>query len=47
MKTEENVFEIYVKELCKYCLNKDNKKDLCEIRRLINGTIKCINYKKG
>jgi hypothetical protein len=33
----------YVEKVCSRCLNRDNDKDLCNIRRTINGDYKCEN----
>lgn len=43
-KTKETIYETYVRVLCKECKNKD--KDLCEIRKCNNGTVKCIYYER-
>lgn len=39
-----NVFEVYRDNLCKNCKNKTS--NLCEIRQLIDGTVKCIYYER-
>lgn len=54
MQTKETDFEIYRKNICMNCINKNNELDLCNVIRTrikyekenIN-LIKCINYKKG
>lgn len=40
-----NVFEVYRDNLCKNCKNRTS--DLCEIRQLIDGTVKCIYYERA
>ena len=40
-----NVFEVYRDNLCKNCKNKTS--NLCEIRQLIDGTVKCIYYERN
>lgn len=45
-ETKETVYNVYVRELCSICQNKNNEQDLCVIRKCIDGTIKCINYKR-
>ncbi len=39
-----NIFEVYRDNLCKNCKNKTS--DLCEIKRLIDGTVKCMYYER-
>lgn len=39
-----NVFEVYRDNLCKNCKNKTS--NLCEIRQLIDGTVKCTYYER-
>lgn len=41
---KENIFETYKRILCKECKNR--KTDLCEIRRCINGDVKCTYYER-
>lgn len=36
----------YIKNVCNKCKYKDNNSDICEIRHMINGEIKCVNYVK-
>lgn len=43
-KTKETIYETYVRVLCTECKNKN--KDLCEIRKCNNGTVKCIYYER-
>ena len=40
----KNIYESYVENLCNNCRNKN--KNLCNIRRTIKGTLKCIYYEK-
>ena len=40
----ETIYETYVRTLCSNCKNR--KLDLCEIRRDIQGTLKCNYYIK-
>lgn len=44
MKTKETIHETYIRTLCSNCKNRN--KDLCEIRKDINGTLKCCYYVK-
>lgn len=39
----ETIYEIYVKEICSKCKNKENCEE--ELRIKINNTIKCEKYK--
>ena len=43
---KKNVFNYYVEKLCVSCNNKYNDKDLCNITRRIDGTVKCDNYER-
>lgn len=45
-KKNESIFETYVRVICSECDNRDNDKDLCEIRRTQDNTAKCINYSR-
>ena len=45
-KKNESIFEAYVRVLCPTCDNRDNDKDLCDIRRTQDNTAKCINYSR-
>lgn len=40
----ETIYETYTRTLCSNCKNR--KLDLCEIRKDINGTLKCCYYAK-
>lgn len=40
----ETIYETYVRTLCSNCKNR--KQDLCEIRKDIKGTLKCVYYEK-
>lgn len=40
----ETIYETYKRTLCSNCKNR--KLDLCEIRKDINGTLKCVYYAK-
>jgi len=40
----ETIYETYVRTLCSNCKNREL--DLCEIRRDIQGTLKCSYYIK-
>lgn len=40
----ETIYETYTRTLCKNCKNRNA--DLCNIRRSIKGTLKCIYYEK-
>ena len=40
----KNIYESYVENLCSNCRNKN--KNLCNIRRTIKGTLKCVYYEK-
>lgn len=42
--TKENIYKAYIKEICSNCKNKDSND--CEIRRLIDNTVKCKNYER-
>lgn len=42
----KNAFEEYRDNLCVNCNNKYNDKDLCNITRRIDNTVKCDNYSK-
>lgn len=44
-KEVESIWDTYKRELCSRCKNR--KTDLCEIRRCIDGTYKCIYYERG
>ena len=39
-----NVYETYINEICKNC--KNNNEQYCEIRKDINGTLKCNFYER-
>lgn len=41
---KENVFDVYVKELCRFCINKN--KNICEIKQINKETYKCENYER-
>lgn len=43
MKTE-TVYQTYIRTLCSNCKNRQT--NLCEIRKDINGTLKCCYYIK-
>lgn len=45
-KTEEKIYETYKRELCTQCKNKDNDKDLCDIRVNIKNEAQCVNYER-
>lgn len=40
----ETIYETYIRTLCSNCKNKES--NLCEIRKDINGTLKCCYYLK-
>ena len=40
----ETIYETYVRTLCSNCKNREL--DLCEIRKDIKGTLKCVYYEK-
>lgn len=40
----ETIYETYTRTLCSNCKNR--KTNLCEIRKDINGTLKCCYYIK-
>jgi len=40
----ETIYETYIRTLCSNCKNR--KLDLCEIRKDIKGTLKCVYYIK-
>lgn len=40
----ETIYETYIRQLCSNCQNRDL--NLCEIRKDIKGTLKCIYYIK-
>lgn len=40
----ETIYETYTRTLCNNCKNR--KTNLCEIRKDINGTLKCCYYIK-
>lgn len=42
--TKETIIDTYKRQLCKICKNKD--KNYCEIRKCIDGVIRCIYYEK-
>lgn len=47
MKTKERketIYETYTRTLCSNCKNRNT--NLCEIRKTINGTLKCCYYVK-
>ena len=45
-KTEENIYETYVKEKCTQCKNKNNNKDLCKITVTQDRKAKCDSYER-
>ena len=45
-KTEETIYETYKRELCTRCKNKNNDKDLCNIRVNIKNEAQCVNYER-
>ena len=40
----ETIYETYIRTLCSNCKNRET--NLCEIRKDINGTLKCCYYAK-
>ena len=40
----ETIYETYIRTLCSNCKNKEL--NLCEIRKDIEGTLKCVYYAK-
>lgn len=40
----ETIYQTYIRTLCNNCKNKET--NLCEIRKDIRGTLKCIYYQK-
>ena len=40
----ESIYETYIRTLCSNCKNR--KLNLCEIRKDMNGTLKCCYYIK-
>lgn len=42
-KEQKSIYDKYKKEICSSCINKTSNS--CEIRRMLDGTIKCANYK--
>lgn len=44
MRTDENIYETYVRTICSYCKNRHL--DLCHITIDMNGTAKCNYFKK-
>ncbi len=44
MKTKETIYETFVRAICSNCKNRHL--DLCNIRRNIEGSLKCIYYEK-
>ena len=40
----ETIYETYIRQICSNCKNRN--KNLCEIRKDIKGTIKCVYYIK-
>ena len=45
-KKNESIHETYKRVLCSECKNRDNDKDLCEIRVTIDRKAMCVNYEK-
>lgn len=43
-KTEETIYETYVKENCTQCKNKHNNKDLCRITVTRDRKARCDSY---
>lgn len=40
----ETIYETYIRQICSNCKNR--KANLCNIRKGIKGTLKCIYYEK-
>lgn len=40
----ENYYNKFIEKYCKKCANKDNKQDLCNIMKNIDGKLQCVNY---
>ncbi len=40
----ETIYETYIRTICSNCKNRN--KNLCEIRKDIKGTLKCVYYIK-
>lgn len=40
----ETIYETYIRQLCSNCQNRDL--NLCEIRKDIKGTLRCVYYVK-
>lgn len=44
MRTDENIYETYVRTICSNCKNRPT--NLCEIKKDMNGTAKCNYFEK-
>ena len=44
MKTEENIFKIFIKEICSNCKKKESCQE--ELRRRIDNSVKCYEYER-
>lgn len=38
--------EEFTKKFCRYCVNRKNEKDLCNVMRNINWDLRCVNFIK-
>lgn len=45
MRTDENIYETYVRTICTNCKNRTT--NLCEIKKDINGEARCMHYEKN
>lgn len=45
MRTDENIYETYVRTVCVHCKNRTT--NLCEIKKDLNGNAKCTYYEKN
>lgn len=41
----ETIYETYIRQICSNCKNR--KENLCDIRRDIRGTLRCVYYEKN
>lgn len=45
MKTDENIYETFVRTVCVHCKNRTT--NLCEIKKDMNGEARCMHYEKN
>ena len=45
MKTKENIFDVFVREICSNCKKRESCQE--ELRRRLDNTVKCYEYERN